>query len=77
MKFGRGTTDSVTGKPYYFVSQCGRYTVGIPFHVEHYVAWLASRNVPDQKRTIPAQCLGWFPSAKEAKEACEHHARTD
>ena len=74
MKFAAGTRDSITNRPYFFRSDCGRYTVGIPFHDEPYSAWLASVPQPELKRTVPAVFLGQFPTSKAAREACEAHA---
>lgn len=73
MKFAPGTVDSMTGKPYFYKSECGNYTVGIPSAAGpfNYPAWRVLR-YPDGKRR-GAEPLGSFPSAKAAKQACEDH----
>lgn len=70
MKFAPGTTDSTTGKPYFYVSDCGNFTVGIPFGAAtHYNAWRIVRDEQGKRRG--ATPLGNYPSAKAAKQACE------
>lgn len=74
VKFAPGTTDSVTGKPYFYKSDCGNYTVGIPGKAcdpPRYPAWHVIKN-PQGKRQ-GADPLGFFPTAKAAKQACEDH----
>lgn len=60
--------DSRTNKPYFFISECGRYTVTIPLTgVDKYRAWY--------KATDKATPIGiQFDSALAAKTACEAHA---
>jgi len=77
VKFAAGTRDSLTDRPYFFLSECRRYTVTVPVgDYDRYTAWLASVDIPAQKRTTPAQMLGYFPTSKAAKAACETHANT-
>ena len=75
MKFAPGTKDSITGKPYFYRSECGRYTVTIP-HSEplRYGAWrVVSRIVEktgkrERSHAVP---LGYHDSAAAAKRVCE------
>lgn len=74
VKFAPGTVDSITGKPYFYGSECGLYTVGIPCEAAdppRYSAWRVTKR-PDGKRN-GALPLGFFPTAKAAKQACEDH----
>lgn len=75
MKFAAGTRDSITGKPYFFKSECGLYTVTIPANEALlgglYGAWGKEK---DKRGTLVAAALGMYPCARLAKEACEKHA---
>lgn len=72
MKWRAGTADSNTGKPYYYESDCGRYTVTIPTRRgEKYGSWHVLRN--GAKERTGAELLGYLPSATEAKTKCEEH----
>lgn len=67
MKFAAGEKDSLTGRPYCYESECGRYTVTIPHNGED--VYLAFKR-PEEK-TRPALLLGGFASSKLARAACE------
>ena len=68
MKFAPGTKDSISGKPYFFFSECGKFTVTLPIRdSEPYMAF----RKPDPGSRLPAKLLGIFKSAKDAKAACE------
>jgi hypothetical protein len=71
MKFAPGTRDSITDKPYFYVSECGRFYVTVPIRDgEPYIAY---RTQPPNSRQ-PVECLGdSFQSAKAAKAVCENH----
>ncbi len=68
MKWAAGTKDSVTGRPYFFQSDCGRYTVTIP--IGEATVYIAYRKPPPNTKEY-ARMLGGFESSKEAKAACE------
>ena len=70
MKWAPGERDSVTNNPYYFKSDCGRYTITIPLGEN--TIYLAYRKAPEGSR-IPAALLGGYESSKAAKSACEAH----
>jgi hypothetical protein len=76
VKFAPGTRDSITGKPYFYKSQCGNYTVGIPANEALqggiYNAWAGERDKRGQRSFVS---LGNYPSARLAKEACERHEK--
>lgn len=73
VKFAAGTQDSMTGKPYFYVSDCRNYTVTIPLTSEYkkYGAWHVIREGGER---VGALELGVHPSAAIAKRACEEHA---
>lgn len=76
MKFAPGTRDSFTGKPYFYKSQCGNYTVGIPANEAIaggiYTAWGGERDQRGQRTFVS---LGNFANARLAKETCEKHEK--
>lgn len=71
VKFAAVTADSITGKPYFYGSDCGLYTVTIPISSGPYGAWRVIRNAEGKRRA--AILVGYHPSAKTAKQACEDH----
>lgn len=72
VKFAPGTTDSITGKPYFYKSECGNYTVTMPIGAcKVYGAWRVMRDGAGKRRD-PVE-LGHHPSSKAAKQACEDH----
>ena len=71
MKFAAGVRDSITEKPYFYVSDCGCYTVTIPRGEESvYLAFKVSKD-----KTRPSMLLGGYESSKLAKAACEKDQR--
>lgn len=76
MKFAAGTRDSITQRPYFYKSECGNYTVGIPANEALqggiYNAWGAEHDNRGKRGFVS---LGNFPNARLAKEACERHAQ--
>lgn len=74
VKFAPGTTDSITGIPYFYKSECGNYTVTMPLGAcKVYGAWRVVKNPKDTRRSQEPIELGHHPSAKAAKQACEDH----
>lgn len=72
MKFAPGTRDSITDKPYFYGSECTNYTITLPLgEAKLYGAWHVIRNEQGKRRD--AVSLGYYPSAKAAKQACEDH----
>lgn len=70
MKFAPGTRDSITGKPYFYRSECGKYTVTLPAAPgQRYLAF----KVAEKNSRLPSELLGGFPDAKAAKTCCEAH----
>lgn len=70
VKFAPGTTDSVTGKPYFYKSECGNFTVTLPLgESKVYGAWRVNRDASGRRRDPDS--LGWFPTAQAAKKVCE------
>jgi hypothetical protein len=72
MKWAPGTRDSITDVPYFFVSDCGGYTITIP--VGDCDIYLAYRK-PEEGSRLPANLLGGYESSKAAKAACEADAQ--
>lgn len=73
MKFAAGTRDSVTDKPYFMKSDCGKYTVTIPFgSLTGYEAWSVKRDAHGKR--LDAEIISCHSSAALAKKACEEHA---
>ena len=63
----------MTGIPYFYQSDCGRYTITIPFGDSD--VYLAYRK-PEEGSRQPSLMLGGYESSKAAKSACEAHAAT-
>jgi hypothetical protein len=76
VKFAAGTRDSITGRPYFYRSECGFYTVTIPGNEAvrgvNYGAWGRER---DRRGVLKWVSLAAHPNARLAKEACEKHAK--
>lgn len=68
MKFAPGKRDSITDRPYFFVSECGEFYVALPLRDSE--PYLTFRK-PDPASRLPATCLGGYPTAKLAKAAAE------
>ena len=73
MKWAAGDRDSVTEVPYFYYSDCGRYTITIPTGEND--VYLAFRKAEEGTR-LPAALLGGYESSKAAKSACEAHAQS-
>lgn len=72
MKFAAGTRDSITNKPYFVQSDCGKYTVTIPLGgLAQYEAWHVKRDAHGKR--LDAEIIGCHSSAALAKQACEEH----
>jgi len=72
VKWAPGTRDSITDQPYFYVSNCGQYTITIP--VGECDTYLAYRKPLEGSRQ-PATLLGGYESSKAAKAACEAHGQ--